>query len=273
MTSWVPDDVNDQEPNPFKPPESEFHPPDPSTDPSVFEEPWLKDDQVVRMTDRPLDSNLIPKSDDPEKSVWDEPGIASALTGDMPADAVTWFRWYEANAQRTSFLTSWQVTLAAAITSGLFASLTVLMMQLHVQSRITVTILLLPIFQELMKIVIPIWICEKRPWLFQSPVQIIFCGVVSALMVATAANVFLISVVFKNAPAWIVLWRLVVCPALQVFCSLIASIGLIRVWRGVQTRRGMPQLYDGARWITAAMLIHGVYNAAALMLGEILIQL
>jgi hypothetical protein len=93
------------------------------------------------------------------------------------------------------------------------------------------------------------------------------------LIVATAANVFLISVVFKNAPAWIVLWRLVVCPALQVFCSLIASIGLIRVWRGVQTRRGMPQLYDGARWITAAMLIHGVYNAAALMLGEILIQL
>jgi hypothetical protein len=273
VTNEIPGDVNDQEPNPFQPPKSEFHPPDPSTDPSVFDEPWMKDNQAVRMTDRPLDPNQLSKSDDPEKSVWDEPGIASALTGDLPADAVTWFGWYQANARQIPLLTSWQITVAAAIASGLFASLTVLMMQLHVQAQITVTIVLLPIFQELMKIVIPIWICEKRPWLFQSPIQIVFCGVVSALMVSTAANVFLISVVFKNAPTWIVLWRLVVCPALQVLCSLVASIGLVKVWRGIQARRGMPQLSDGAWWITAAMLIHGGYNAAALLWGEILIQL
>jgi hypothetical protein len=233
----------------------------------------MKDDPVTRMTDRPLDPNQIPKSDDPEKSVWDEPGVVSELTGQMPTDAVTWFRWYEENSARTSTLTSWQLTLGAALASGLFASLTVLMMQLHFQARITVTILLLPIFQELMKIVVPIWICEKRPWIFQSPVQILFCGVVSALMVATAANVFLISVVFKNPPAWILLWRLVVCPALQVICSLIASIGLVKVWQGIRGRRGMPHLFDGARWITAAMLIHGAYNLAVVLLGEVFIQL
>lgn len=265
--------MNEQDPNPFKPPESEFHPPDPSTDPSVFEEPWMKKDPVVRMTDRPLDPSELPPSDDPENSVWDEPAIDAGLAGETPADAVTWFRWYQDNVRQTSLLTSWQVTLAAAVVSGMFASLSVLMMQLHYQVNIHVTILVLPFAQELMKIAIPAWICEKQPWLFRTPIQIVFCGVVSALMVATAANAYLLLVVFKTAPAWIVLWRLVICTGLQVLCSLIASIGLIKVWRGIQLRHGMPQLYDGARWITAGMLIHGVYNGGAVLLGEIQVQL
>jgi hypothetical protein len=146
-------------PNPFEPPKSKFHPSDPSTDPSVFEEPWLSKEQVVRMNDRPLDPEAIPKTADPENSVWDEPGLASELSGEIPQDAVTWFRWYQAKAARVSALQSWQLTLAVGLVTGCLATLTLVMMQPSVQTRVVATILMLPILQELMKVVIAIWIC------------------------------------------------------------------------------------------------------------------
>ena len=117
-----------------------------------------------------------------------------------------------------------------------------------------------------MKLAIIIWICEKRPWLLRSPVQVLICATASGLAFAAIENVLYLHVYGLNSVPGLAAWRWTVCVMLHTGCSAIASIGVIRIWQEFQKQSRMPQLSDGAFWFVLAMVIHGTYNFGAVLM-------
>lgn len=240
----------------------------PRTSPSVFDEPWMR-----AATDfmEPADEHASGLTHstaqvDSEHSVWDEPGLSRELSGETPDDATTWFRRYLAEVQQTNGLESWAVTLGVAVVAGLGAVLGSMLLQLtNGTTQLVMTVVGAPITEEIMKIVFAIWIVEKRPWLFRSPVQILICGLAGGLVFAAIENLLYLNVYTRFPSQSLVQWRWSVCVLLHCGCSVVASLGLVRIWRRFQDQQRPPQLADGASWITAAMCIHGAYNGGAVL--------
>ena len=230
-----------------------------SDDPSVFNEPWMKaNTQRFEANAEPLEgAHLLAGDVDPENSVWDEPGLSRELSGDPPKDAVTWLSYFQKQAAQTTWSTSWGVTMAVALASGICAIFGAIFLQLGTQNQFLQIVVAAPISEEIMKVALAIWICEKRPWLFRSRKQILICGAASALVFAAIENVMYLSL---GATPGLALWRWTVCVLLHVTCSIIASVGVVKVWTEFQRQQRMPQLSDGAPWFIAAMLLHGTYN-------------
>ena len=265
-------DKDDQHPakqdSPYAPPKSTPQSPDRiSDDPSVFDEPWMRAN-TQRFESNEHDSvaglRMAAGEGDPENSVWDEPGLSRELAGDTPQGAVTWVNWYRSQAAQTTALTTWGVTLVIALCSGVCAIFGAIFLQLGTSNHFLMVVVVAPITEEIMKIALAVWVCEKRPWLFSSPTQILICGLASGLVFAAIENVLYLT--FGASTPGLFLWRWTVCVLLHVTCSLIASIGVARVWTEFQRQERMPRLVDGSFWIVAAMLLHGTYNFAAVML-------
>lgn len=233
--------------------------------PSVYDEPWMRAGrEMFQAPQEPIGGlRQAVTSPDAENSVWDEPGLSPELSGRIPDDALTWFRWFQEQSARTSSFTAWAVTIAVSLGSGVWAILGALMLQSSWQFPIILAVFVAPITEEIMKIALAIWVAEKQPWLFKSFVQIVICGIASGLVFAAIENVIYLNVYIENPTPQHVNWRWTICVMLHTGCSAIASIGVVRVWQRFQDEERIPRLSDGARWIVAAMFIHGLYNLAA----------
>ena len=61
-------------------------------------------------------------------------------------------------------------------------------------------------------------------------------------------------------------YRWIACTALHIGCTMISVLGLRRVWRDAR-QRGIPcQISDAFPWFVAAVVLHGGYNLAMLLL-------
>ena len=266
-------DQDDQPPakkdSPYAPPKSAPRSPEGriSDDPSVFDEPWMRaNTQAFEANegDSVAGLRMAAGEGDPENSVWDEPGLSRELAGETPHDGITWLKWYRSQAAQTPASTTWLVTLVVALSSGICAVLGAIFLQLGTSNQFLMVVVAAPITEEIMKIALVVWVCEKRPWLFRSPAQILICGVASGFVFAAIENVLYLN--FGESTPGLVLWRWTVCVLVHVTCSLIASIGVAKVWIEFQRQERMPQLVDGSYWFVAAMVLHGAYNFAATML-------
>ena len=121
----------DEQQSPYEPPAPSERPPDISTNPSVYEEPWMRTDSqtFVPLPEPVAGFRMFPPDADPEHSVWDEPGRSVELSGDVPDDAVTWLKWCRENARQTTVAYSWTITLGVALVSGVWAVLGALLLQ------------------------------------------------------------------------------------------------------------------------------------------------
>ena len=64
-------------------------------------------------------------------------------------------------------------------------------------------------------------------------------------------------------------WRY--CTLLHVGCSLLASVGMWKIWRRQLEEQAPARLSVGYPWMVAAVVCHGAYNLAAttvIKLGE-----
>ena len=95
----------------------------------------------------------------------------------------------------------------------------------------------------------------------------------SALIFATVENLVYIHVYALASPldhpAMFAEFRWTVCTALHVSCSVIASLGLIRVWHRMNERGEPADLAHAYPLFAIAMALHGLYNGAALFLGDL----
>lgn len=252
----------------------------PSHDPSVHNEPWLRGgahdvDQSEEQAQRILDGTRSAEQrveNKVEHTVWDEPALATELAGPRPDGALNYHQWLMDGWARTKAGKSWMITAAIALLAGPWAILGAFISGniggLDVgQVGLVYVIVLGPVTEELMKVAAALYIIEKRPFLYLSPVQIIICTAVGGLMFACVENLLYLHVYTRQASAELAHWRWTVCVWLHVGCSIIAGMGLIRIWRATKQQLARPQLSLAYPYLVTAMCVHGAYNFFAVILS------
>ena len=262
----------------------------PSNDPSVEHEPQHQDgpfegDPSEARAARNADQGTESDDDRVEHSVWDEPGLSEELSGAAPPDALTWSGWLEEKLAKSNAWSSWGITFAAAAVAGPMAVAGTFCSTFSGSTTTWFGILTLivfgPVLEEMMKVALPLWIVEKRPYLFRSRFQIALCTIAAALVFAAIENVLYLGVYIRDPTETLVVWRWTVCVALHAGCSLVAGLGLMRIWSGIfvghrtwpavssESPASRPNLALGAPYIMTAVVIHGTYNALTVVLGAL----
>lgn len=257
---------SDNDESPFTPPVVPVSTQADAADQSVFAEPWMK--QVTHLGDV-NDSPVIDRNSfirpEFDHSVWDEPGLSRTLSGDTPDHAVTWFGHYTRIRQSTSREKSWLITILTAIIGGPLAILGTLV-EGATQSELLTAIAIGPTVEEVMKVALPLWIVEKRPWLFRSATQILICCFASGLAFAAVENVIYLRFYIPDPSASVAQWRWTVCVLLHSSCSLLAGAGVVRMWKLFQAEKTTPQITYAGTALLSAIVMHGSYNAIATLL-------
>jgi len=154
------------------------------------------------------------------------------------------------------------------IAAGPLAVVTVLAYQFHMFGdgsgvRFFKAVFLAPPVEEFAKIATPLIILSRYPWRWLSGSQLVFACVFSGLVFAAIENLLYLFVYVENPSARMVVWRWTVCVSVHAVCSALAGCGLLRVWRNTHKTFARPDALPAAPWFVAAVVIHGVYNAAA----------
>ena len=246
----------------------------PSRDPSIDQEPHLRGgafqgDESEGVAAGNVARNRGRQSLDErvEHSVWDEPGLSGALAGPTPKDGLTYARWLDERTAATPAWKTWLWTILFSLLAGPWALLGAFCGSGGGGMGLASAVLFAPLAEEVMKTALVLWVVEKRPFLFRSSLQIALCAVLAAACFSAVENVLYIFVYLPQpvAPGLIV-WRWTVCVTLHTTCSLIASLGLVRVWLRCTRYRTPPELSLGYPFLVTAIVLHAVYNAFAILL-------
>ncbi|MFN9720274.1 MAG: PrsW family glutamic-type intramembrane protease [Planctomycetota bacterium] len=250
--------------NPFAVPAHRHEKPRIDADPSVFAEPWMQNVIHGSAPDSLPGLNQEATTDiEPEDTVWDEPALANSLSDGVSGQS--WFQYFLQKSQQTSPVYSWWVTCCTVIVAGPLAIVGTLV-QGMISSGLTLVVVMGPTTEEIMKVAIPLWIVERRPWWFRSSAQILVCGFCSGLAFAAVENVMYLNLYVPNPTLGLTQWRWSVCVLMHAGCSVIASLGVARIWQQVFITRSRPELSSGALLVFTAILLHGTYNAMAMLL-------
>ena len=204
-----------------------------------------------------------------EHTVWDEPGLSATLAGSTPDHAITYPAWLAAGERAITPQRSQWICLWVILCAGPFSILGTFAHQFFAGQHWGAIALCVvgPMVEEMMKIAAILWIVEKRPFYFKSTRQIVLCAAASGLWFAVIENVLYLNVYIPDPSPSIIAWRWTACVLLHVGCTVISSIGLSRIWKMTMATRTRPQLALGANFIIAAVVVHGIYNAGALVAG------
>lgn len=249
----------------------------PSRDPSVFDEPHLRGkplqpDPSEGKADRALAGTRASRTSDKERvehSVWDEPGLSPTLAGPAPQSTLTYRGWIEKRRSEIGEGKSWAITIAVAALAGPWAILGALMASMYGQGAAGVLAICVfgPVVEEVMKVAAGMYVVEKRPFFFRSGFQIVICALAGGLVFACIENLVYLNVYIHDPSLTMVRWRWTICVALHMGCSFIAGLGLMRIWRDTWHRTQRPRIHLGFPYLVAAMVLHGAYNAFALVLA------
>jgi RsiW-degrading membrane proteinase PrsW (M82 family) len=199
--------------------------------------------------------------------VWDEPVLDPALAASHPPDGLDYRSWIERGRQRTSARFTWVLTAAAILLAGPFAvlgALTTTGDSAFALLRLTV---FGPLAEEMLKVGLPLLVVERRPYWFSSSAQILFAALGGSLAFAAIENLLYLNAYVASPSDLLVAWRWSICVALHVGCSLLAGLGLTRMWRLLWRERRRPAFGVAAPWLVAAVVVHGTYNFGALLLA------
>ena len=245
--------------------------PKPSHDPSIEHEPHLagggfQADGSEQKTAKNLAEEVAVSSrhDRVEHTVWDEPARSGELTGPAGEDAVTFARWYREQTARVTWYDSLLLTFGVALFAGPWGVLGALMSG-GGASSVSLSALFMvgvvaPVTEEITKIAAALWVVEKRPYWFKSVWQILVCTAASGAMFAAIENLLYLYVYFPHADESLAAWRWTTCVGLHMNCSVVAGVGVARIWHHTDRTAERPQLTLGSAWFALAMAGHGAYN-------------
>jgi hypothetical protein len=202
-----------------------------------------------------------------DRSVWDEPGLSGALAGRPPDGAETFAGWLERMRRETTWTRSWIVTAAVAAAAGPWAVLGAFWGSGQTAFSVLALTVFGPITEEVMKAAATTYVIERRPYLFRAFEQILLCGLAAGFAFAALENVLYLYVYVPDARPTLVAWRWTVCVALHMGCTLITHLGLARVWGRTMSGGTRPDLAGAFPLMVTAVVVHGTYNAGALVLS------
>jgi hypothetical protein len=205
-----------------------------------------------------------PAISDVDHNVWDEPALTASLAGSPPPGQITYARWIEERIASTSLAKSLAVTLLLIACAGPWGVIGALLGGEGGGGFSTAGIVMIaiigPVTEEIMKIAIPLWVVEKRPYLFKSIWQILLCAAAGGLLFGVIENLIYLNLYIPNASPKLASWRWTICTGLHVNCSFVAGVGLARIWDTTIRTRSRPYIGHGMGWFATAMMGHGLYN-------------
>jgi len=207
-----------------------------------------------------------------ERSVFDEPTFSTELAGAVPENALTYERFLADQLEETNALQSWFVTGVLAGSSGILAILGSLISEsanlgLASSVQFFAIAVFAPVIEEVMKTAVLLWGVEQKPYFFRSPKQLMIIGAISGLVFASVENVLYLTVYIDHPSRFIIVWRWTACVGLHTTTTMIATIGLVKIWERVMRTGQFARAEIGAKYLLIAIIIHGLYNAAVYMVG------
>ncbi|MHC4445261.1 MAG: PrsW family glutamic-type intramembrane protease [Planctomycetota bacterium] len=186
-----------------------------------------------------------------------------------PPDADSYQMWLKERLAQASAGTGWFVVLIAAVVGGLMAIITSLLGTqqpgLAGLSTLTMAVVFAPAMEETMKIATTAIIIEVRPYLIRRIEQLQVATIGAAFIFAAIENLIYLHVYFPHHSTEQFVWRWTVCVILHVGCTMVASRGLIEVWKQTVTEYRRPKISRGLPMLITAIIIHGSYNACAFL--------
>jgi RsiW-degrading membrane proteinase PrsW (M82 family) len=215
--------------------------------------------------DEPTFNDLPRAKDAVEHEVWNEPALAP---GTCPPDvAQTYSGLLREKWRQASPGISWLTVAGLALAAGPFAVLAAFM-KTSAPCFAVAAIIMAPLVEELGKAAAPLMTLERWPYRFISGTQLVLVCVASGLVFATIENLLYLHLYVKEPGVAFAAWRWGVCTTLHVGCSLIAGLGLRRVWRSARASLTRPDISKAASYFIAAMVLHGTYNALVYLLSK-----
>ena len=224
---------------------------------------------------------------DPESAATEEPE-PNELVGDEPALKWQWadggaalsFQEYALRQRaRAPFWAPWATALLAALAAGPAAGVLTFAQYIFFGGALPflaaldpLSILhaavIGPVIEEAAKVACLLWLVERKPWLLPGPAAIYAVGLAGGLGFGFLENLLYIHVYVPDMDPSLAAWRWNVTMPLHGAWSLLAAVGAARIWKNVIEQGRGPDLTLAFPWITAAIILHGLYNAGALILGQ-----
>ena len=180
-----------------------------------------------------------------------------------PPGEVSYATWFEERRKNVSNFKSTLVLLAVFLAGGPFAVLGTILSQLLPAPLGLVVVG--PTIEEIMKIGLILLIIETRPYYIRREVELVYLALAGALGFAVIENLVYLNVYIKNPSYAVAMWRWSVCTALHVVCTLIATRGVVAVWRATEEQKRAPMMRLLFNPLITAIAIHGGYNAVVIL--------
>ena len=244
-------------------------------DPSIRGEPHLQgkfelDPSEAKAAERLAGEQAADEgSGPPDDSIWDEPALSPDLA---PARDGTknhsYANWLQERRARFSDAASWGVTLAIVLATGPWAILAAITREFSAGfSGVVAVVIIAPIVEELMKVSLPLMIVETRPYLFSSRLQILLAAIAGGAAFGLLENLIYFHFYFPGMTADQQLIRWIACLPAHTLWSLIAGIGVARMWLHCMENSRRPDMTVAAPWLITAMVLHGLFNLGAVAVG------
>lgn len=205
-------------------------------------------------------------------SILSEPSLDPATRAEVQVGRLGFADWLAAKKARVGFVALLAVTLLAGLAGGPWSVLGALL-QGSVHKPIFFWIYAVaigPLVEEMLKQSGALFLLERRPWWLKHGWQFPLIAVISAGLFATIENLMYIAGPLQDLPAdefaAAVAFRWRYCTLLHLACSLLAAVGMWRVWRRHVADGAPAQLHHGYQWIVSAVVAHGLYNFAVTFL-------
>jgi RsiW-degrading membrane proteinase PrsW (M82 family) len=129
-------------------------------------------------------------------------------------------------------------------------------------SLLIVVAVVAPVAEEVLKAAGALFLAEQRPWLVPAAWTLVAVTAVAGLVFAAIENAVYLWVYIDDPTPEVIRWRWVFGPLVHGTGSLLAGIGVARMWADVDRRAVPPRFTLAAPWLVAAMIVHGFYNGA-----------
>ncbi|HPF38340.1 MAG TPA: PrsW family glutamic-type intramembrane protease [Phycisphaerae bacterium] len=182
-----------------------------------------------------------------------------------PPGEVSYATWYEERKRRASGAKVLIMLVGVILAGGPFAVVGAFLS--NIIPTFLGPIVIGPATEEIMKICLVLLIVETRPYLVRREVEITIAAIAGALGFAVIENMLYLNMYVTNPTIGLAIWRWSICTTLHVVCSIIASRGVVAVWRATEEQKRAPTLQLMYGPLLLAIITHGAYNAIVTLMG------
>ena len=183
-------------------------------------------------------------------------------------DLPTFSSIYRERLAETTDSQRWVAVVLAIIVAGPFAILGAFVGAGGTASFaiLLVVVAIGPLAEEVLKASGALYLAEQRPWLVPAGWVLPLITLAAGLVFATIENLVYLNIYIPDPTPDLIRWRWIAGPILHGGASLIAGLGVRRMWTVTDRSGIVPRFRDAAPYLIAAVVVHGLYNLTVTLL-------